>query len=134
MPTFTYRHLQEMDPLPGRRYATTYIKQSAQEHARLQAWLVEIAEQILGACSQNASAAEWFSSPMTEFKKSQRNHYYTPEELLTDMIDQLAHGRDLPEAMLNRWNRLTEGTPWQIEFLPSSDTKPQSQVRTQLFA
>lgn len=120
MATFTYKYRQEMDPIGGRPYRTVYIKQTHHEHARLRNWLVQIAEQIIGACEVNASAAEWFSQPMREFRKSRRGEYYTPEELLTDMIAQLAQGRDMPQSMVDRWNRLTAQTPWQIELVEAT--------------
>jgi hypothetical protein len=123
MATFTYKYRQEMDPIGNNPYKTIYIKQSHHEHARLKNWLVQVAEQIIGACEANASAAEWFTSPMREFKKSQKGSYYTPEELLTDMIQQLALGKDLPQSMVDRWNRLCQGTVWEIHFEQSSVPK-----------
>jgi hypothetical protein len=134
MATFTYKYRQEMPPIGNRKYATVYIKQTHPEHARLRNWLVQIAEQIIGACEVNASAAEWFSQPMREFRKSQRGEYYTPEELLTDMIGQLAQGRDMPQSMVDRWNRLTAQTPWQIELVeatgPTTAVVPESVTRS----
>jgi hypothetical protein len=108
-----------MDPIGRNPYKTIYIKQTHHEHARLRNWLVQIAEQIIGQCEVNASAAEWFSTPMREFKKSQKGQYYTPEELITDMITQLAQGKDLPQSMVDRWNRLCEDTAWEIHFEPT---------------
>lgn len=116
MVQFVYNRKLEMTPRPGVRYATTYIKQSATEHARLRTWLVQVAESILDICNHDPQVAEWFTRPMPDFKKSTRRDYYTPEELLTDMILQLSQGRDITEAMTGRWNRLTQGTPWQIDF------------------
>jgi hypothetical protein len=26
--------------------------------------------------------------------------------------------KDVPEAMIGRWNRLAAGTPWEIELVP----------------
>lgn len=127
MTTFYYKHKQEMDPIGKNPYKTVYIKQSHHEHHRLKNWLVQVAEQIIGTCETNASAAEWFTSPLREFKKSRKGQYYTPEELLTDMIQQLAQGKDLPQAMLDRWNRLTQGTPWEIELIQDAHAKSSSQ-------
>ena len=124
MAQFTYRYKQEMAPIGNRKYATVYIKQSHAEHHRLLNWLVQIAEQICGTCEINASLAEWFTSPNRDFRRSQRGQYYTPEELIADMIQQLSQGRDLPQAMLDRWNRLVQGTPWEIE-LTTGSTGPQ---------
>jgi hypothetical protein len=117
MPQFTYQRLHTMEPRPGRRYSTTYIKQSPQEYQRLRSWLIQIADGILATCELDPGLAEWFTRPMEDFRKSTRGQYYTPEELLTDMIHQMSLGRDLAQAMLYRWNRLTEATPWQIELV-----------------
>ena len=129
MAEFKYKRKQEMEPRPGQKYATVYIKQTDLEHTRLRNWLVQVAEHILGACEINASLAEWFSSPHKDFRKSTRGEYYTPEDLLTDMINQLAMARDLPEAMLNRWNRLVADTPWQIDMISEDQHKAQAVAR-----
>ncbi len=127
MATFTYKYKQEMAPIGTRKYATVYIKQTHAEHHRLLNWLVQIADEICGACEINASLAAWFTSPNRDFKKSSRGQYYTPEELIADMIQQLSQGRDLPQAMLDRWNRLCQHTPWEIELT----TTPQTAVPAQ---
>jgi len=129
MAEFKYKRKQEMEPRPGQKYATVYIKQTDLEHTRLRNWLVQIGEHILGACEINASQAEWFTSPHRAFKKSARGEYYTPEDLLTDMINQLALGRDLPEAMLNRWNRLVADSPWQIDMIAEDHDRAQAVAR-----
>jgi len=135
MATFTYKTKQEMDPIGKNPYKTIYIKQSHAEHHRLQNWLIQIAEQIIGTCEVNASAAEWFSSPMREFKKSRKGQYYTPEELLTDMITQLVQGKDMPQAMVDRWNKLCWGTAWEIRFEQSSQPKTSAHAQARaLFA
>jgi len=131
MATFTYKYTQEMDPIGRKPYRTIYIKQTHAEHARLRNWLVQVAEQIIGTCEINASLAEWFSSPHRDFRKSQKGQYYTPEELLTDMIGQLAQGRDMTQAMVDRWNRLTAGTPWAIELTTGSQTHAHEQGMAQ---
>lgn len=133
MATFYYKSLREMEPRPGVKYSTTYIKQDQKEYDRLRNWLVQIAESIIDISNFDMDCAVWFITPMPDFRKAQRGNYYSPQDILTDMIDQMVHGRDLSEAMLGRWNRLTEGTPWQVELLPISHTTPQPQVRTELF-
>lgn len=115
MAEFYYTYIKEMDPRPGTRYATKYIKQSHAEHRRLQAWLAEIAEQILSIAELDPQVAEWFRRPDPEFRRRDGTHY-SPEDLITDMLDQMTHGRDLPQAMVDRWNRLTDTTPWQIRL------------------
>lgn len=121
MPQFTYQTRKTLEPRAGVSYATVYIRQSTAEHTRLLNWLIQIAEQIYGACEINASLDDWFSSPLKPFRKSQRGKYYSAEDLLTDMITQLNSGKDLPESMLHRWNRLVESTPWEIDLVEESE-------------
>jgi len=119
MAEFYYRYIKEMEPRPGVKYATRYIKQTEQEHQRLRQWLAQIAETIIDIAQHDPQVAEWFTRPMPDFRRSQRNQYYTPQDLVTDMLDQMLHGRDLPQSMVDRWNRLTASTPWQIELAKS---------------
>jgi hypothetical protein len=130
MARFEYTTLLEMTPRPGVKYATVYIKQRPDEYQRLTQWLTATAEDILGILELDADLAAWFSQPHADFRRSRRGEYYSPEDLLTDMIHQLSLGRDLPQAMADRWNRLCEGTPWAIDLVPSMNSKtvvPQDQ-------
>lgn len=134
MARFEYTRMHEMPPRPGVKYATVYIKQSPAEYQRLHQWLLKTGEDILGILELDPDLAHWFSHPHPDFRRSQRGEYYSPEDLLTDMIRQLSLGRDLPHAMLDRWNRLTESTPWQIELVPAKQPKkPQPQVYRAVF-
>jgi hypothetical protein len=123
MARFEYTALREMTPRPGVKYATVYIKQRPDEYQRLTQWLTATAEDILGILELDADLAQWFSQPHADFRRSRSGEYYSPEDLLTDMIHQLSLGRDLPQAMTDRWNRLCEGTPWAIEFYPATPPK-----------
>ena len=125
MATFYYKHIREMEPRPGTKYATRYIKQTPQEYDRLKSWLVATAESIIDICDHNAEVAEWFVRPDPRFRRS-TGQYYTPQDLVTDMLTQVSHGRDLPQAMIDRWNRLTDTTPWQIHLIQG--TPPQTQT------
>jgi hypothetical protein len=40
------------------------------------------------------------------------------------MLGQLVAGKDLPEAMVARWNRLCAGTPWAIELTDQAIATP----------
>lgn len=134
MATFYYRSTRRLEPRPGTVWSTVYIKQDPAEYDRLRDWLVHIAETIIDIARLDADCATWFVTPMPDFRKSSRGEYYSPQELITDMIDQMAHGRDITEAMIGRWNRLTEGTPWQIEFVAKPDTTQPRGVASALFA
>jgi hypothetical protein len=121
MATFIYNTKLELTPRPGVKYATVYIKQSRSEHERLRQWLIEIGTEILAVCELDPQVEQWFSTPLMNFKKSRRGEYYTAQDLLTDMIEQLTLGRDMPESMLNRWNRLCDSTAWEIEMIPGTE-------------
>lgn len=116
MAQFYYTRKLEMTPRPGVKYATVYIKQSATDYRELRSWLIQIGESIVAACQLDPTLAEWFQRPMPEFRRSVKGEYYSPQDLLIDMIHQMSLERDLSQAMIDRWNRLCEGTPWQIEF------------------
>lgn len=117
MPEFRYLRKHTLEPRAGMRYATTYVKQSAQEFDRLRLWLTDTGQVIVTLCDQDPDLAQWFTQPLRNFRKSRPGEYYTPEELLTDMIQQMALGRDLSQAMIDRWNRLCAESPWQIELV-----------------
>ena len=134
MARFEYRSLLEMPARPGVKYRTVYIKQSPEEHKRLLTWLCQTGQDILAILELDPVLSEWFSEPHEDFRRSRRGEYYSPEDLLTDMIHQLSLGHDLPQAMADRWNRLTESTPWQIELDQASVAKkPQHQVHMAVF-
>ena len=134
MARFEFTRLHEMPPRPGVKYATVYIKQSPEEHARITEWLTHTAQDILGILELDADLAQWFSQPHADFRRSRRGEYYSPEDLLTDMIHQLSLGRDLPQAMVDRWNRLCEGTPWAIDLEETTQSKkPQPVVHRAVF-
>ena len=123
MARFEFTRLHEMPARPGVKYVTVYIKQSPEEHSRLTEWLTHTAQDILGILELDADLAQWFSQPHADFRRSRRGEYYSPEDLLTDMIHQLSLGRDLPQAMVDRWNRLCEGTPWAIDLEQATQSK-----------
>ena len=123
MALFYYRKMLTLDPRPGMNSGTTYIKQSQQEYLRLRNWFAEIGEDILDSIQLDPDLAAWFTRPQTDFRKKRRGEYYSPEEIFTDILRQMSLGRDVPEAMIGRWNRLCAGTPWQIDLEPMSQAR-----------
>jgi hypothetical protein len=62
------------------------------------------------------------TQPITQFRKSNRSEFYTAIEIITDLGDQLREGRDAPESMIGRWNRLFEHrSDMQIQMMPHSE-------------
>jgi hypothetical protein len=111
---FGYTSRKEMEPRPGVRYATTYYKQSLQEYTRLRQHIYQVAAEIMAICDSDASYQLWATTPMKSFKKSVRGQYYTPMEIVTDMVEQLTKQKDIPSGMLGRWNKLFADTKWDI--------------------
>jgi hypothetical protein len=111
-----------MEPRPGVTYATIYYKQTDAQRQQLIVWLSEIGQDINAIMDRESEWYAWLNQPLKRFRKSQRGQYYTALELFTDMLGQLLAGKDLPEAMVGRWNRLCEATPWTIEM--TDQTRP----------
>lgn len=121
MPTFAYRRIHQMEPRPGVKYATVYYKQSPQQYEQTRTWLIRTAESMLSVAQVDPDLAAWLVRPHPDFRKSRGSEYYTPEELIVDMVRQVSLGRDLPRAMTDRWNRLCENTPWQIRWVEAKN-------------
>lgn len=123
MALFYYKKMLTLDPRPGMKSGTTYIKQSQEEYLRLRNWIAHIAQDIVGIVELDPDLANWFTTPQADFRKKRRGEYYSPEEIITDILHQMSLSRDVPEAMIGRWNRLCAGTPWQIDLEPMHQAK-----------
>ena len=124
MPRFVYQSTRALEPRPGVTYATVYYKQTPAEHARMQAWFTQVAQDIMQVCERRPDLDVWFSTPLKRFRTSRRGEYYTSERLLTDILGQLCRGNDLPDAMLGRWNRWSAGTEWEIDMTDQAQPTP----------
>lgn len=123
MALFYYKRMLTLEPRSGMKSGTTYIKQSQEEYLRLRNWIAHIAEDIVGIIETDPDLADWFARPQAHFRKKRRGEYYSPEEIIRDILQQMTLGRDVPEAMIGRWNRLCAGTPWQIDLEPMPQAK-----------
>jgi hypothetical protein len=113
-----------MEPRPGVRYATRYYKQTPEQRQALEAWLIRIGSEINQVIDQDSDMLEFLVRPLSRFKKSSPGEYYSVLELFTDMLGQLQARKDMPEAMIGRWNRLCQGTPWQIQMTDQVQPTP----------
>jgi hypothetical protein len=116
MALFYYHRKLTLEPRPGSKYSTVYIKQHAQEYKRFRTWVTQIAQDIAGIIPIDPDLDAWFSRPQPDFRRSRRGEYYSPEDIVTDLLAQMHQEKDVPEAMIGRWNRLAAGTPWEIEL------------------
>ena len=117
MPEFHYTSRKEMEPRPGVVYATTYYKQSLSEYTRLRAHIYRVAADIMAVSDSDSDYRKWLSTPLRSFRKSTRGQYYTAMDIVTDMVEQFALQKDIPSGLLGRWQRLFEGTPWDIRLV-----------------
>ena len=124
MATFVYKSTRTMEPRPGVTYATTYFKMTHSQREAMTTWLAMIGRDIEQVIQRDREWYAWLSQPLKGFRKSTKGQYYTMLELLTDMLGQLVAGKDLPEAMVARWNRLCAGTPWEIELTDQTQPTP----------
>jgi len=124
MPQFKYQDRLEMAPRPGRNYATVYVKQRPAERDRLHAWLRQTGSDIAQVCQRRSDLETWFCNPDARFRRRETAGYYSPAELLHDLLSQLDENKDLPEAMLNRWNRWCSDTEWEIEMIVDAPPTP----------
>ena len=112
MSEFQYTSTKQMDPKPGVKFATTYYKQTQSEYALLKAHVAEVVSEVMRVCDYDLVLNAWIHEPLKKFPKTKGK--YSVIEILTDMIDQIAKNKDIPSGILGRWNRLFEGTEWDI--------------------
>jgi hypothetical protein len=114
MPEFEYTSIRQMEPRPGRTYATDYYKQTVDEYNLLRAHVYTVAAEIMSERDSNRDTYIWTAEPLKRFKRSTRGQYYSLLDIVTDMVAQLAQHKDIPSGILGRWNRLFEGTRYDI--------------------
>lgn len=113
---FEYRTRREMEPRPGRRYATVYLVQTPQQRSEMARSIGRCIEQLAAAVPDNDVTLD---RPQRDFRREDGTHY-SATDILVDLWGQLRAGRDPTEAMIGRWNRLFEATEWQIEMRKSN--------------
>ena len=129
---FLYRRIRVMEPRPGQRYSTRYIQMTPHQHEVCLEWCLIAAQVILGRCERDVEQGTWLTQPLRRFPRSERGQYYTPEDIMYDLVNQLNSGRDLPEAMVGRWNRLLS-PDWHLEFESEQDSHAHNRY-SELFA
>jgi hypothetical protein len=116
MPKFYYHTHVKMPPVPGRRYSTDYYRQTRSERQRLLIWIAQRAQDIVMVGDQDPDMDAWLKQPLRSCPREQRGKYYSMYQIVTDALNQLESGKDITQGMLNRWNRLCAGTPWEIDL------------------
>ena len=129
---FGYTTRREMEPRPGRRYATIYYRQSAAERARTQAFVERTIQRIGQLALETPGGLEALNEPMPNFQRRETRGAYSAFDVLNDMFQQMRSGKDIPSGMLGRWNRLLEPYDLTIDMVLESELPPPTNL-DQLF-
>ena len=123
MPEFGYLTRRDMEPRPGRTYATQYYLQSRRERRRCQEFVERTIQDIGTAALEDAAATEALMEPLRRFPRENRRSDYTALDIMTDMLTQLQSGKDIPSGILGRWNRLMASAGRDIRMVPESELR-----------
>lgn len=128
MPKFGYLNIRQMDPRPGKKYATKYYQQSRAEAQRAKEHVDGIANSMSEMCMTNPEAMDVLSRGMPGFSRRESAGSYSALAVVNDLQGQLHAGKDIPEAMMRRWNRMfTDRPDLQIEMVLESELPSRSQ-------
>ena len=132
MPKFGYLSTRDMEPKPGRKYATKYYKQSKSERARteehIQKTILAVGEKAL----ENPGLEQALLEPMSGFQRAETKGAYSAVDVMNDMLTQIQAGKDIPSGMLGRWNRLFDGHGCEIDMVKEDDL-PDSNLFREMF-
>jgi|TARA_R110000803_G_scaffold40893_2_gene88101 hypothetical protein len=131
MAKFGYLSIRKMETRPGVKYATEYYKLHKTSTQKLKAHIER--------CATICVEAGTDSVVDDHLKKGIGSHYrkdgtaYTTYDVLTDALSQLIAGKDMPKAMINRWNKVFGNTEYSIEMVLEADM-PSHNLLDQLFS
>lgn len=124
MPQFGYLNRRQMDPRPGRNYATEYYRQSARERARTQQFVEATIQQVGELALATPDGVATLSAPMRGFQRRETRGAYSAFDVMNDLFTQMRSGKDIPSGMLNRWNRLMQPHGRAIEMVLETELPP----------
>lgn len=123
-----------MPPKEGQKFATTYYRQSPDEYQRMRDHIVLVASEINEFVEINPEWDEFVNSPLKGFGRLNGKPNYSINQILADILAQTTDNKDITQGMLGRWNRLFEGTEYDIELLQEfTPTKISPTLFTNLF-
>jgi hypothetical protein len=101
---------KKLTPLAGRTYATTYHQLTDAERQRMfdhiNGIMIELLEHALETGDNDILAD--LQAPMKGFPRTKKQPNYSAWDVMTDLRNYLAEGKDPTEGMLGRWSRLFE--------------------------
>jgi len=117
--TYERTSTREMDPRPGVKFATTYNRIRPATRRKMLADILAITEDIVKACENQNDYP--IVNPLRDFSRTSGRPNYSAADIMSDLVNQIREGRDIPDAMVNRWNKLfAEWDEIQIEFVDSA--------------
>ena len=124
MAKFGYTSKRKMDPINGRKFSTEYFKQSPRERSRTQRHIDRCLLELGNLALADEEYMAAIEAPLPGFKRKETSGYYSALDIIGDMSNQMASGKDIPSGMLGRWNRLFAGTGNSIDMVPERDLPP----------
>ena len=112
---FRYHSKKEMAPRGNNSFSTTYYKQHPHQITESKKMLADICEFVYEQMETDPEYAEFMTMPLKGFKRENKPNY-TPDDIITDMMQQYLDNKDLCSGMLGRWNRLFKGSEYEIEL------------------
>ena len=120
MAQFGYLNRLEMEPRPGRRYATIYYRQSSGERRRTLQHISRTIQDLADRASETPDGLEALTQPLPSFARRESQGHYTAVDIMSDLLTQMESGRDIASGLVGRWNRLFAGTGREIDLVPES--------------
>lgn len=111
-----------MDPRPGVKFATTYNRIKPSVRRKMMRDIQAVIDEIVDECERtnDYSVAE----PLRDFPRTGGQANYSAGDILMDLKRQLDSGKDIPDAMIGRWNKLfRDWDELQIEFTDTAEAQ-----------
>lgn len=130
-----YLSTHVMPPRPGKKYSTTYYKQTQEQRRALVRHFRQAATEIANAADVEPEVVSWLKTPDKSFKRDGQarrgqSKYKTPEELMTDILAECSGTKrdgtpkDFAKAPIDRWNKLFADTKYEIDMVQQFGAKP----------
>jgi hypothetical protein len=104
-----------MDPRPGVKYATVYNRVRPAVRRKMLRDIQEVMDEIVDQCEHENDYPIVY--PLKGFPRTLGQENYSAGDIMVDLKQQLESGKDVPDAMIYRWNKLFQEFPeLQIEF------------------
>ena len=107
---------------------------SKEQRKHMLAELCDIAHSIIRASLLNTELNVAMNSPLGHQHRKRSGDYYTPWGVMYDAILQLHQGKDMPESMVNRWNKFAFGTGHDISMMLADEYLKRSTQFQDLFS